>query len=704
MRSRNSLAVVFLIVLAAGMSASVSLAQQAPSEPVPDADTNAAAAALSESPAATESSDAEDAPVQANLLRLFEKRVDNYAKTAVNAIASVLFWEFIGRRTFTDDLGDSPLVSARLKELIAAAESNLTPDEQKELRLRIRQEKKSLWTVDFARRHLSESDAADFDEELITMTRQVQPLVDKAAENVNRDEADFTLSLASGDLTETERLVVADALNDRFSGMPLRSFSVQVAESDATDQKRRFTAVNSGIPFIVAWLVAGAVFFTLRMRFINLRGFWHAVKVTSGKYDDPTDEGEVSHFQALTAALSATVGLGNIASVAIAVGIGGPGATFWMIVAGLLGMSSKFTECTLGQMYRQVRPDGRIMGGAMFYLSRGLKDIGLGPLGMILGVMFAVLCVFASFGGGNAFQVNQAIKAVQQTFGETPWLQETGGRLVLGTIMALLVGIVIIGGIRRIASMAEKIVPLMCGIYVLACLFILVKNAGAIPDAARLIVSSAFTPAAGYGAMIGVLVQGFRRAAFSNEAGVGSAAIAHSAAKTDYPAREGIVALLEPFIDTVVVCTMTALVIVITGAYDVTKPEFRELILSTNGAGLTVIAMKSQIWWFPYVLAVAVLLFAYSTMISWSYYGERCWSYLFGDGSSMVYRILFLICVILGSVVSATSVLDLSDLMILGMSFPNILGAVLLSGKVKRHLDDYWRKLKAGEFDQTPAT
>ena len=304
------------------------------------------------------------------------------------------------------------------------------------------------------------------------------------------------------------------------------------------------------------------------MGFINLRGFVHAVKVTAGKYDDPTDAGEVSHFQALTAALSATVGLGNIAGVAVAVGIGGPGATFWMVLAGFLGMSSKFVECTLGQMYRQVRPDGRIMGGAMYYLSHGLREMGLGPLGAVLGFLFAVLCIGGSFAGGNAFQVNQSLGAVGQTLPfvkDYPW--------VYGLVMSALAGVVIIGGIKRIASTAEKIVPIMCGVYVLACVVILLKNAGAIPSALTTIFNSAFSMEAGWGGLVGVLIQGFKRAAFSNEAGVGSAAIAHSAAKTDYAVREGIVSLLEPFIDTVVVCTMTALVVVITGAYDYKNPD-----------------------------------------------------------------------------------------------------------------------------------
>ncbi|MBA3314946.1 MAG: alanine:cation symporter family protein [Planctomycetaceae bacterium] len=448
-----------------------------------------------------------------------------------------------------------------------------------------------------------------------------------------------------------------------------------------------------GLAAVVAYLVLAATFFTLLTGFLNLRAFKHAVLVTMGKYDDPTDPGEVSHFQALAAALSATVGLGNIAGVAIAVAIGGPGATFWMIVAGFLGMSSKFMECTLGQKYREVRPDGRIMGGAMFYLSKGLGELGLGPFGKVLAVVFAILCIGGSFGGGNSFQVSQSMNAVneQLTFlKDMPW--------IYGLTMAFLVGLVILGGIRRIAQVAEKIVPLMCGIYVTACLFILLKNVTEIPAALTAILEGAFSPAAGYGGVVGVLVTGFKRAAFSNEAGVGSAAIAHSAAKTDYPVREGIVALLEPFIDTVCVCTMTALVIVITGVYADQSPAVREFIATNQGAALTAEGMRREITWFPYVLSAATFLFAYSTMISWSYYGERCWAYLFGDGSSLVYRILFLICTFLGSIVSATNILELSDLMILAMAVPNIIGLVLLSPKVRRDLTAYWRMYKAGEF------
>ncbi|MCB9913795.1 MAG: alanine:cation symporter family protein [Planctomycetes bacterium] len=450
------------------------------------------------------------------------------------------------------------------------------------------------------------------------------------------------------------------------------------------------------VPLAVLWLILGAVYFTFRMGFINLRGFGHALRVTKGDYDNPDDEGEVSHFQALASALSATVGLGNIAGVAIAISVGGPGATFWMIAAGFLGMSSKFVECTLGQKFRQVRPDGRVMGGAMYYLSNGLGQMGLGGLGKVLAMLFAILCIGGSFGGGNTFQVNQSLNAIQEVDGLT-FLADH--RWIYGAVMTVMVGIVILGGIKRIAATAEKIVPLMCGIYVLACFYVLTTNFDHIGRAFSEIFEGAFAPSAAYGGIIGVLVQGFKRAAFSNEAGVGSAAIAHSAAKTEYPVREGIVALLEPFIDTIVVCTMTALVIVITGAYDgKANPEYLPYLESANGAGLTSMAFRETISWFPMVLGVAVALFAFSTMISWSYYGERCWAYVFGDGSSTVYRILFLVFTFLGSIITAQNVLDFGDLMILGMAFPNVLGVLLLSGGVKRDLDSYWQKLQAGEF------
>jgi AGCS family alanine or glycine:cation symporter len=460
-------------------------------------------------------------------------------------------------------------------------------------------------------------------------------------------------------------------------------------------------------PFAVILLVLGAAFFTVRMGFISIRAFTHAVSITAGRYDNSNETGDVSHFQALTTALSATVGLGNIAGVSTAIAIGGPGAAFWMVLAGFLGMSSKFVECTLGQKYREVRPDGRIMGGAMYYLSRGLAELGLAPLGKVFAVAFAVLCIGGSFAGGNAYQVNGSLDAVGQTvpfFKEYPW--------IYGLIMLVLTAIVIVGGIRRIASTADKIVPIMCSIYVLAGIVILLKNASAVPEAISTIFSMAFTADAARGGFFGVLVQGFKRAAFSNEAGVGSAAIAHAAARTEYPIREGIVALLEPFVDTIIVCTMTALVIVVTGAWDYQNPDFsaefkapytfneNNVPTQVKGAALTSIVMDGQIPGFRYVLALATFLFAYSTMISWSYYGERCWAWLFGEGTSNVYKAIFLVFTFLGSVISAKNVMDFGDLMIFGMMIPNMLGLFLLSGGVARDLNAYWKKLKSGEMDR----
>ena len=443
------------------------------------------------------------------------------------------------------------------------------------------------------------------------------------------------------------------------------------------------------MPLVVGWLVLGSVFFTLRMYFVNLWAFGHAIVVTTGRYDNPEDEGEISHFQALSSALSATVGLGNIAGVAIAVSVGGPGAIFWMVVAGFLGMTSKFTECTLGQMYRVTKPNGTVSGGPMYYLDQGLSEMGLWPLGKLLAWMFAIMCVGGSLGGGNMFQANQSYAAVAQV---VPFFaNETYGAHVYGVLLAIMVGIVIIGGIKRIGAAAGTIVPVMCGIYLLGGLVVVIANASAVPAAITSIVHDAFNPAAGLGGLIGVLAQGFKRASFSSEAGVGSASIAHSAASTPYPVREGIVALLEPFIDTIVVCSMTGIVVVVTGAY------LAEGV--GDGVVMTQQAFGTVMPWFPAVLSFAVLMFAFSTMISWSYYGEKAITWMFGDGVVLPYRVLFLICVYCGAVFQLGSVLDFSDLMVLAMAFPNILGAALLSGKVKAALDSYWAKLKAGEFD-----
>lgn len=447
------------------------------------------------------------------------------------------------------------------------------------------------------------------------------------------------------------------------------------------------------MPFIVGWLIVGAVYLTFRFGFINLRMMGHAFQILRGKYHAPDARGEVTPFQALTTALSATVGLGNIAGVAIAIIIGGPGAIIWMIIAGFFGMTSKFTEVTLGQMYREFRSDGRIMGGAMEYLSKGFKEKGMPSTGKVLAILFALLCIGGSLGAGNAFQVSQALGAVQQELGFADDV-----RWMFGVCMAAAVGVVIIGGIRRIAHAAEAIVPTMVIIYLSACIWIILSNISAIPEAFSVIWNGAFSLEAGFGALIGVIVQGFKRAAFSSEAGIGSAAIAHSAASVKYPVRQGFVALYEPFIDTIVICTMTALVIVITGVYN--APEHAAIVEAKQGAALTAAAFGSVISWFPMILSVSVVLFAYSTMISWSYYGERCWTYVFGEKFSMVYRVIFLVFIVLASFVSAGNILDFSDLLILAMAFPNFIALYLLQGKVSDALKEYLARLKSGDLDR----
>jgi AGCS family alanine or glycine:cation symporter len=446
------------------------------------------------------------------------------------------------------------------------------------------------------------------------------------------------------------------------------------------------------IPFIVAWLLIGAVYLTLRFSFVNLRMMRHAFAVLRGKYRTADDQGEVTSFQALTTALSATVGLGNIAGVAIAISIGGPGATFWMIMAGFLGMTTKFTEATLAQRYREVRPDGRIMGGAMEYLSKGFAEYNMPRTGRVLAGMFAVFTVLGSLGAGSAFQVSQSLGAVQEMF---PFFKDTP--IAYGLIMGAAVGMVIIGGLRRIAHTAEAIVPTMILLYIGACLWIIFSNIDQIPLALTKIVTEAFSPIAVAGGMAGVLVQGFKRAMFSSEAGLGSAAIVHSTASVKYPIRQGMVALYEPFIDTIVICTMTALVIVITGVYN--DPATLAVREASKGAALTSVAFATVSDWFPGILTVSVVLFAFSTMISWSYYGERCWAYLFGECASMVYRVLFLIFIVIASVASAANMLDFTDLLVLAMAFPNLLGLYLLSGKVRTMLTDYQVRLKSGELD-----
>ena len=457
------------------------------------------------------------------------------------------------------------------------------------------------------------------------------------------------------------------------------------------------------IPFVLPWLIIGATVFTVYMGFINVTGFKHALDVVRGKFDDPDDAGEVSHFQALTAALSGTVGVGNIAGVAFAVALGGPGATFWMIVAGLLGMTSKFVECSLGLMYRDVHADGSVSGGPMYYLDRGLKEKGPGwaVVGKILAGMFAIACIGGSFGGGNMVQINQATQQLTEvTGGANSFFYERGW--IFGVAMAITVGLIIIGGIKIIAKVTDKVVPFMVGVYVLACLFVLGYHIMDIPEAFGIILGGAFNADALYGGFIGVLIQGFRRAAFSNEAGVGSASIAHSAAKTDEPISEGIVALLEPFIDTVVICTMTALVIIITnyGGYGA-ETAFANKVAGTVGdITLTSSAFESVISWFPVVLSIAVILFALSTMISWSYYGLKCWTYLFGESklNEAIYKVIFCLFIIIGSAISASAVFDFGDAMIFAMCFPNVAGLYILMPNVRRALQDYMHRIQTGEI------
>ena len=480
-----------------------------------------------------------------------------------------------------------------------------------------------------------------------------------------------------------------------------------------------------GIPLVVIVLVFGAVFFTLYFGFVNIRKFPLALNVVSGKYDsvegpevhgvektevtvigadipnavkDEGKKGEVSHFQALATAVSGTVGLGNIAGVALAIAIGGPGATFWMIVCGLLSMSTKFVECTLGVTYREVDAKGVVHGGPMYYLSKGLKEKGLPRLGKVLAVLFAVLCVGASFGGGNAFQSNQAVEQLISVF------ELKGGSIgfSIGVLFAVVVGMIIIGGIKRIASVTEKIVPFMAVIYMVACLVIIFAHSAYLGDAFALIVRGAFTPEAGLGGLFGVLIVGFRRAVFSNEAGAGSAAIAHSAVKTKYPASEGIVALLEPFIDTVVICTLTAFVIIfynMGGVFEYGGDSDGNVMINgfpIGGVNLTSLAFASVIPWFPYVLTLAIVLFALSTMISWSYYGLQSWKYLFGRSKTadLTYKILFLAFTVIGASASLGAVFAFSDAMILALVFPNMIGLLLLFPRVKEELTRYVKAIK----------
>ena len=459
---------------------------------------------------------------------------------------------------------------------------------------------------------------------------------------------------------------------------------------------------GTSFPWIVAWLVVAATVFTLYFGFVQIRAFRHSISIVKGDYSDPDDAGEVSHFQALATALSGTVGLGNIAGVAVAVGIGGPGATFWMILAGLLGMASKFTECTLGVKYRNEYPDGTVSGGPMYYMTKGFAERGL-PAGKPLAVLFSIFCILGAFGGGNMFQANQAHAQITNVVGDYPgW--------ITGLVFAAIVFAVIVGGLKSIARVTEKVVPFMGVLYVLTALIIILMNYDKIGWAFGQIFDGAFTGLGVAGGMVGALIQGFKRAAFSNEAGVGSAAIAHSAVRTKEPITEGYVSLLEPFIDTVVICTMTALVIIITGQLVVDANtgnymlnEAGSAIVTVDGnsgVALTSAAFSSAFGWFKYILAIAVVLFAFSTMISWSYYGLKAWTFLFGEGQGkeMVFKVLFCVFVVIGAAASLGPVIDFSDAAIFAMAVVNVTALYLLMPIVKREMRSYNARLKSGEI------
>jgi alanine or glycine:cation symporter, AGCS family len=486
-------------------------------------------------------------------------------------------------------------------------------------------------------------------------------------------------------LTSSISLNYIDAV---FSGM------VAVAE------KILFFSIG-GFPLIILWLLAGGIFCTFRTGFINFRGFFHACKMVAGTNDskDEMNEknllpsaschlpsqcaGEVSSFQALATALSGSVGLGNIAGVAIAIQMGGVGAVFWMTVAALLGMSSKFVECTLGLKYRQINPDGSFTGGPMYYLADGLSKRGLPKLGKFLGISFAFFGIGAALGGGNMFQVNQSFAAlvtVVPMAANYNWL--------FGIVATILVALVIFGGIGRISVVASKLVPAMVIIYLVGCLWVLGVKFGEVPQAFQLIIQQGFSSEAVTGGLVGAIIQGVRRSAFSNNAGLGFAAIAHATAKMDKPVKEGIVAILEPFIDTVIICNLTALVLIVGGMYGSNVAEIK------SGSAIVALAFASVIDWFPWLLTMVIFLFAFATTIAWSYYGERCWAYLLGERSVGIFKILFLACIFLGSVVNLGAIVDFSDMMLLATAIPNLIGCILLSGEVARDLQAYWHLRK----------
>ncbi|MBK1881767.1 alanine:cation symporter family protein [Luteolibacter pohnpeiensis] len=505
----------------------------------------------------------------------------------------------------------------------------------------------------------------------------------------------FTSGLASAaEVAQPERL---DAKIDKLFGKTTGWFVDLVFTTVPINGYQVF--------LVVLWLALAGFALTLFFKFINLRAFGLAIRTVRGKYSTPDDPGQITHFQALTAAVSGTVGLGNIAGVAIGIMSGGPGVAFWLFLAGFLGMATKFAECTLGVKYRDIDKEGQIHGGAMYYLPRGFKDqwgAGFGVIGKGLAFIFAICCVFASFGGGNVFQINQTVnQLINVTGGETSFF--AAHQWVFGLIMAVVTGLVIIGGIQGIARITDKLVPAMCIIYVLSSVLVLIVNRAHIVEALSMIITEAFHPRpAVTGGLVAVFVWGLRRATFSNEAGIGSAPIAHSSAKTRMPASEGVVALLEPFLDTVVVCTMTSLVLVTTMYFKGDSGDFvingQQFTLAAGhndafGIGMTSLAFESVHSGFQYILFMCVLLFAFSTLITWSYYGLQAWQFIFGRQKivELIYKLLFCLIIIAGSAASVSKVIDFSDASLFAMSVPNLIGVYFLLPVVVRELGKFVR-------------
>ncbi len=498
-------------------------------------------------------------------------------------------------------------------------------------------------------------------------------------------------------------------------------------------------------PAMVVLLVGTGLYLTFRLRFIQLRHFRHALECISGKYDDPQQAGDISHFQALCAALSATIGTGNIAGVATAIALGGPGAVFWMWLTALVGMATKFTSCSLALRYRIIHNDGSASGGPMYFLENGL---GL----KWLGVLFAAFAGIASLGIGCAVQSNSVAEGVlsilpgswqNHRIAEGVWL--LGGtaavKPVVGIVLAVLVGVVIIGGIRRIAVVASRIVPFMCIVYTVGALTILLKNIEVIPAAFSQIFRYAFTPVAAGGGFVGVVMsrtiqKGVARGVFSNESGLGSAPMAHAAAKTTEMIREGFVAMLGPFVDTIIICTLTALVIITTGAWQVRSDSGRllygpggvgvpvkmvlhgrqvEVVGTAGGQGKPFLDAKGRPYELPtgarltaaafekalaapgrWVVAVGLIFFAYSTMITWSYYGDRCFEYLFGAGAIMPYRYIYCFFVFVGTISGLDAVWTVADNLNAMMAIPNLTGLLGLSGLVVRESRQYLQRMRPG--------